>query len=63
MTGLKRAESLNDFPVFIQALSNIFKEHVQTKAPVTTQMTLRCPSCVNETCGKSKEFFAQEKRL
>ncbi|CAL3967936.1 hypothetical protein PZA11_006997 [Diplocarpon coronariae] len=55
---VKRAESLNDSPVFIQALADIAKEHLDSGELCSKQMGLRCPACTNAKCGASKEFFA-----
>ncbi|PBP18007.1 ferrochelatase precursor [Diplocarpon rosae] len=55
---IKRAESLNDSPVFIQALADIAKEHLDSGEICSKQMGLRCPACTNAKCGASKEFFA-----
>lgn len=63
MTGVKRVESLNDDPTFIRALADIAADHLRALGegrigPTSVQMGLRCPSCTNPKCGKSKEFFA-----
>ncbi|WFD43308.1 hypothetical protein MPSI1_001969 [Malassezia psittaci] len=67
---LERAESLNDDPVFLRALADTAAEHLasnessQGKVPwaqgkASHQMALRCPGCINEDCGRQKEFFMQ----
>ncbi|KAL2919572.1 ferrochelatase hem15 [Polyrhizophydium stewartii] len=58
--GFKRVESLNDDPIFIEALADVVREHLAKGDAVSTQMPLRCPSCTNATCGKTKSFFAQQ---
>lgn len=55
---IKRSESLNDSPVFIQALADIAKEHLDSGEACSKQMGLRCPGCVNAKCAESKKFFA-----
>lgn len=55
---IKRSESLNGSPVFIQALADIAKAHLDSGIACSTQMGLRCPGCVNAKCGESKKFFA-----
>jgi len=55
---IKRSESLNGSPVFIQALADIAKEHLDSGIACSTQMGLRCPGCVNAKCAESKKFFA-----
>jgi ferrochelatase len=56
--GVKRASSLNDSPVFIEALADIAKAHLDSGKACSAQMTLRCPKCTSERCAASKEFFA-----
>ena len=57
MTGVKRAESLNDSPTFIRALADLAADHLKNGAAVSSQLMLRCPGCTNETCGRAKDFF------
>ncbi|KAF1997116.1 ferrochelatase mitochondrial precursor [Amniculicola lignicola CBS 123094] len=62
--GVKRIESLNGNPVFIEALADIAKSHLESGVPCSPQMLLRCPGCVSERCLGQKAFFAgQEQRL
>jgi ferrochelatase len=56
--NMQRAESLNDDPVFIEALADVVEKHLLSGDSCSVQNTLRCPMCTNETCGKSKEFFS-----
>lgn len=58
--GVKRAESLNGSPVFIQALADIAKAHLDSGIACSTQMGLRCQGCKSERCLESKKFFAGE---
>jgi ferrochelatase len=55
---IKRAESLNGSPVFIRALADIAKTHLDSGIICSKQMGLRCPGCTNERCAASKKFFA-----
>lgn len=60
-----RAESLNESPVFVRALADITKTHLEDiKARkvgnVSTQFKLRCPGCMNATCGAQKDWFAAQ---
>lgn len=57
---VKRVESLNGSPVFIRALADIAKEHLQTNQACSPQMGLRCPGCKSERCAESKRFFASQ---
>ncbi|KAJ4355800.1 ferrochelatase hem15 [Didymosphaeria variabile] len=61
--GVKRVESLNDNPVFIQGLADIAKTHLHSGIACSRQMTLRCPGCVSERCLAQKEFFAGQNQL
>ncbi|XP_031569990.1 ferrochelatase, mitochondrial-like [Actinia tenebrosa] len=58
---IRRADSLNDNPTFIQAMADIVLDHLHSNQPCSRQMTLRCPMCVNAVCGPAKEFFANQK--
>jgi len=55
--NLHRAESLNDSPVFIRAIAELAAGHLKENKPTSVQMSLRCPGCTNETCGKQKTWF------
>lgn len=55
---IKRTESLNGSPVFIQALADIAKAHLDSGVKCSNQMGLRCPGCKSERCLESKKFFA-----
>ncbi|KAJ6110690.1 hypothetical protein N7486_002925 [Penicillium sp. IBT 16267x] len=56
--GVKRAESLNGNPTFIQGLADIAHEHLQKNEPCSAQMTLRCQGCRSDRCLEQKKFFA-----
>lgn len=55
---VKRVESLNGSPVFINALADLAKSHLASGIACSTQMGLRCPGCKSERCAASKQFFA-----
>lgn len=57
--NIRRAESLNDNAVFIQALADLVHTHLKEDKPCSRQLHLRCQMCVNATCGKMREFFIQ----
>lgn len=57
---IKRAESLNGNPIFIQALADLAKAHLHSGIACSTQMGLRCPGCKSERCAESKKFFASQ---
>lgn len=54
---IKRSESLNGHPVFIQALADIAKAHLDSGMVCSKQLGLRCPGCRSEKCAESKKFF------
>ncbi|RHZ88533.1 hypothetical protein Glove_22g120 [Diversispora epigaea] len=58
--GLKRVESLNDDPVFIKAMSDIVKKHLDSGKVTSTQLLLRCPMCKNNSCQKAREFLLRQ---
>ena len=55
--GVKRAESLNGNKVFIQALADIAKEHLDSGIKCSSQLGLRCQGCKSERCREQKNFF------
>jgi protoporphyrin/coproporphyrin ferrochelatase len=57
LPGVKRAESLNGSPIFIQALADIARDHLQSGESCSKQMALRCQGCKSERCLGSKQFF------
>ncbi|EEH46603.2 ferrochelatase [Paracoccidioides brasiliensis Pb18] len=56
--GVKRVESLNGSPVFINGLANIAAAHLRSGENCSRQMTLRCQGCTSERCLEQKKFFA-----
>src|ERR1700730_3282354 len=54
---IKRSESLNGHPVFIQALADIAKGRLDSGVTTSKQLGLRCPGCKSEKCAESKKFF------
>jgi len=54
--GVKRAESLNGSPVFIQALADIALAHLRSGESCSRQMGLRCQGCKSERCLGQKKF-------
>lgn len=57
---VKRVESLNGNPIFIEALADIAKKHLDSGVACSLQMGLRCPGCKSQRCAESKKFFAGE---
>ena len=46
-----------------QALADIVKDHISSERACSKQLTLRCPMCVNTTCGMAKEFYASQQEF
>ena len=58
--NIHRAESLNDDPLFIEALADIVQRHLTSGDTCSRQLTLRCPMCVNSVCARMRdELFAK----
>ncbi|KAK3718517.1 ferrochelatase hem15 [Vermiconidia calcicola] len=57
---VRRAESLNGSPTFINALANLAKTHLDAGEICSRQMGLRCPGCKNEKCLAQKQFFMNQ---
>ena len=60
--GVKRAESLNGNPVFIQALADIAVAHLRSGESCSMQMGLRCQGCKSERCLEQKKFFVGQRQ-
>jgi len=52
-----RSEALNGSPLFIEGLANLVANHLKSGGICSRQLPLRCPLCVNESCGPTKDFF------
>ncbi len=63
LESIKRVESLNGNPLFIQALADIAKDHLSQNVSCSAQMPLRCPGCVSERCLEQKKFFAAQQAV
>lgn len=57
--SIKRAPALNDNKTFIKTLADLVKTHLDDNIACTKQLPLRCPLCVNSTCGEAKNFFSR----
>lgn len=55
--NIRRAASFNDKSIFIKALADVVKSHIESNQACTSQLPLCCPMCVNKTCHKTKSFF------
>lgn len=61
--GVKRAESLNDSRVFIEALADVAVNHLRSGESCSRQMGLRCQGCKSERCLEQKKFFVSQENL
>ena len=61
--GVKRAESLNGSPIFIQALADLALAHLKSGESCSRQMGLRCQGCKSERCLEQKKFFVGQSNL
>lgn len=55
---MRRSESLNDDPVFIEALTDIVNDHIVSKERFNRQLGTRCIGCTNEECAKTRAQFS-----
>jgi ferrochelatase len=55
--NLKRSKSLNDNPLFLEGLADIVSAHIDSGEKYSSQFPVRCPNCVNSTCGSMRSFF------
>ena len=55
--NVQRCKALNTEPIFIEALANIVKEHINSGNVCTKQYPIRCPGCTNDYCQSSRDFF------
>jgi ferrochelatase len=57
LKNVQRARSLNDHPLFIDALTDIVHRHIKNKEYTTQQLLLRCPFCVNPECDRLSRAY------
>ncbi|KAK9245266.1 hypothetical protein V1506DRAFT_538869 [Lipomyces tetrasporus] len=55
--GIKRAESLNGHPMFLDALADAVHNHLTGAAVASNQYAMQCPMCTKEVCTDSRNFF------
>ena len=61
--GVKRAESLNGSPVFIQALADIAMAHLRSGESSSKQIGLRCQGCKSAKCMETKKWIVGQSNL
>lgn len=54
---IKRAESLNDSPLFIEALADLVKEHIDSEEKSSRQFGNRCVDCRKDVCRDARRMF------
>lgn len=59
--NIMRCESLNMHSTFIECLTELVADHLKSDGKTIPQMALRCPMCVNPTCGPMRGFFSSRK--
>ncbi|XP_063681231.1 ferrochelatase, mitochondrial-like [Bolinopsis microptera] len=59
--NIMRCESLNMHSTFIECLTELVADHLKSDGMTIPQMALRCPMCVNPTCGPMRGFFSSRK--
>lgn len=55
---IKRAESLNGSPFFIEALADMVKEHIDSGEKSSRQFGNRCIDCQKDICQDARRMFA-----
>ncbi|XP_066925884.1 ferrochelatase, mitochondrial-like [Clytia hemisphaerica] len=55
--NIRRSNAMNDNTIFIQAMADLVRSHIKSGDACSKQLGLRCPMCVNATCGQTKKFF------
>ncbi|KAK9325239.1 hypothetical protein V1517DRAFT_315127 [Lipomyces orientalis] len=55
--GIKRAESLNGHPMFLDALADAVHNHLRGAAVASNQYPMQCPMCTKDVCTESRNFF------
>lgn len=55
---IRRVPAPNDHPIFIKGITNLVLNHLQGNIPVSPKFLKRCPHCINDSCLKTKNWFA-----
>lgn len=56
---IARCPAPNDHPLFIDALVDIVRSHLDNKVPVSPKFLNRCPHCTNKRCYQAKKWFKE----
>ncbi|CAI2370812.1 unnamed protein product [Moneuplotes crassus] len=57
LKNVKRAQSLNAYPDFIDALADIANRHLNNGEYTSKQLLLRCPFCTNPECDRLRKAY------
>lgn len=57
--NIRRVPAPNDHPLFIDALTDLVKSHMEGGHTVGYKFLNRCPHCVNPTCLHSKKWYKE----
>jgi ferrochelatase len=55
--GWKRVDALNDDSIFVQAMADMVKNHLERNETASAQWYLQCPQCTFDSCGETRDFF------
>ena len=57
--NLRRTESLNDHPAFIECLASLAARHIEGTHDTSKDFAVRCANCTNSACDDTRHFFAK----
>ncbi|KAL4221724.1 hypothetical protein ACF0H5_019979 [Mactra antiquata] len=60
--NIRRSAAPNGNPIFIEALADVVKKHLDSGKSCSNQNILRCPMCTNIVCEETKKFFKHQQR-
>lgn len=55
--------TMSDLHFLFQAQADVVKSHLESNRACSKQLLLKCPMCVNNTCGQAKQFFSDQQVL
>ncbi|MCB9637966.1 MAG: ferrochelatase [Myxococcales bacterium] len=63
LTHFHRAPSLNDDPIFLEAMADIVSAHIHQELVASKQYSMRCPGCTNPDCRQVLNPFKPYKGI
>lgn len=57
--NIRRVPAPNDHPLFIDALTQLVKTHLENGPSVSRKFLSHCPHCVNKNCWYTKKWFSE----